>query len=63
MITEHQMKFLRKIADEPGIAAEFLPRAKRGTTLKDLEMAGLIHYGPGGWYVSERGAAALEQAK
>lgn len=55
--TEHN--FLRIISDNPGSAAADLPRAKRGATIKALELAGLIHYGPGGWYITDRGTEAL----
>ena len=61
-VNKHETKFLRAISAEPGIAAEFLPRAKRGETLRHLEMTGLIHYGPGGWFITEAGTAALEVA-
>lgn len=58
-MTDHEKKFLRKIADNPGSQAADMPRGKRGETLKTLELAGYIHYGPGGWYVTDLGTAAL----
>ena len=49
-MTDDERRFLALIAANPGIAAIDLPRCKRGATLKGLELAGRIHYGPGGWY-------------
>lgn len=60
MNTQEQ-KFLSKIVAEPGIAAAELPRAQRGETLKSLELSGFIHYGPGGWYPTDRGTAAIAE--
>ena len=54
-------KFLERIAANPGSDAASMPRARRGSTLRSLEMAGLIHYGPGGWYVTPAGEAALKE--
>lgn len=58
-MTPNERKFLTQIAGEPGTPASSLPRAKRGETLKGLELAGLIHYGPGGWYVTDAGNEKL----
>lgn len=55
-MTKIQSKFLRLIVDAgEAVPASSLPRAKRGETLRFLELSGLIHYGPGGWYPTERG--------
>lgn len=58
-LTAAERRFLARIAGNPGSAAASLPRPKRGSTLRSLEMVGLIHYGPGGWYVTPAGEAAL----
>lgn len=52
-------KFLSIIAGDPGTPASSMPRSKRGETLKTLELNGLIHYGPGGWFPTDAGIAAL----
>lgn len=57
-MNKHERKFLDKIAESPGIAAPDLPRAKRGETIKSLELSGLIHFGPGGWYLTAAGEIA-----
>lgn len=59
-MTNNARKFLAKIIDDPGIAAASLPRAKRGETIKELELSGLIHYGPGGWFPTDAGIKALD---
>lgn len=54
-----EQKFLRIIVRNPGTAAASMPRAKRGETIKSLEMNGFIHYGPGGWFPTDHGIAQL----
>jgi hypothetical protein len=49
-LSKIERKFLDLITESPGIAASQLPKTKRGATLKTLELASLIQYGPGGWY-------------
>lgn len=57
---QRKRKFLVLIAEaEGGIPASSFPRAKRGETLKALELEGFIHYGPGGWYLTESGRNAI----
>lgn len=58
MLNKNEKKFLDKIAETPGIAAADLPRQKRGETIKSLELGGLIHFGPGGWYLTDKGEIA-----
>ena len=57
-MTKIEHKFLAIIVNEPGTPASSLPRGKRGETLKTLELGGLIHYGPGGWYPTDAGITA-----
>lgn len=54
-LTAHQRRFLLRIVADPPVLAADLPRAKRGETIKTLELAGLIHYGPGGWFPTAAG--------
>lgn len=61
MLNKDEKKFLDKIAATPGIAAVDLPRANRGKTIKSLELTGLIHFGPGGWYLTTAGEIALSE--
>lgn len=55
MLTKLEKKFLGLIIANPGVAAADLPRAKRGETIKRLELTALIHFGPGGWYPTAAG--------
>ena len=49
-MTKTTQRFLDLIKATPGIAAADLPKRDRGKALKALELSGLIHYGPGGWF-------------
>lgn len=67
MLTKTEKKFLSLIAADPGIAAVRLPRAKRGETIKSLELADLIMFGrrgqrSGGWYLTTAGEIARLEA-
>ncbi|HET9062403.1 MAG TPA: hypothetical protein VFO62_03855 [Candidatus Binatia bacterium] len=60
-MTKEAIKFLTKIVEDPGILAADLPRAKRGETIKFLELNGFIHYGPGGWFPTDAGIAEIQR--
>jgi hypothetical protein len=62
-MTPIERKFLTKIVDDPGLAASQLPRPHRGATIKALELAGLIHYGPGGWFPTQAGLDAIGESE